>query len=176
MRKITEKQAIALLKKYSKDKDSFNKVLKHSKAVRKVALRIAKEIPDIDKDFISIGCLLHDIGRFDCWKKDVIKHGIRGAEILRKEGLNEYAFIAERHLGAGISKEDIKEQSLDLPLNDYIPVTKEEKIITHADNLIRMDKEISVKDAVKRYKKELGKKAAKKIKKLTKEVEKMKVK
>jgi uncharacterized protein (TIGR00295 family) len=142
--------------------------------VRKVALRIAKDIPDIDIKFISIASLLHDIGRFDCWKKDTIKHGLRGAEILRKEALGRYASVAERHLGAGISKEDIKEQGLKLPLNDYMPVTKEEKIITHSDNLIQGDEEISVEEAIERYKKELGKKVADKIRRLGEEVEKMK--
>ncbi len=174
MKDITEKEAILLLKKYSKDKDSFDNVLKHCKAVRKVALRIAKGVPDIDEHVISVGSLLHDIGRFSC-SKDVIKHGLRGAEILSEEGLGEFASIALRHLGAGISKEDVKEQGLDIPMNDYIPVTKEEKIITHADNLIEKDEEISLKDATQRYEKELGKKVAHKVRKLGKEVEKMRV-
>jgi len=174
MRRITEKGAIALLRKYSTDGDSFDKVLKHVETVRKVALRIADEIPGVNIQFISIGSLLHDIGRFDCWKKDGIKHGIRGGEILRKEGLPEYALVAERHLGAGISKEDIKEQGLNLPLKDYMPVTKEEKIITHADNLVEQDREISLHEAVERYDKELGRKAADKIRNLAKEVEGMK--
>jgi len=173
MAKLTEKQAIALLKKYSKDESSFNKVLAHSRTVKKIALGLAKDIPHTNKDFISIGSLLHDIGRFDCWKKDVIKHGLRGAEILRKEGLHEYASLAESHLGAGISKEEVEEQGLDLPLKDYIPITKEEKIITHADNLTQGDKQISLKQAIERYEKELGKKAADKIKKLALEIENM---
>jgi uncharacterized protein (TIGR00295 family) len=176
MRIITEEAAISLLKKYSKDKDSFKKVLEHAKAVRKVALRIAKKIPNVDKHLISVGCLLHDIGRFGYWKKNPAIHGVRGAEILRKEGLNQYSYIAERHLGAGISKEDIKEQGLDLPLNDYIPVTKEEKIIAHADNLIKGDKEISAQEAIERFRQELGIKVANKIKKLAQEVEDMEVK
>ena len=173
MKKLSEKEAIALLKKYSKDKGSFDKVLKHSKAVRRIALRIAKQIPNVDKHFISIASLLHDIGRFDCWKKDVIKHGIKGADILRKEGFPKYALVAERHLGAGISKEDIKEQGLELPLNDYFPITKEEKIVTHADNLVEKGKEISMERAIQRYEKELGKKVASKIRRLGAEIEKL---
>ena len=176
MKKLTEKEAIALLKKYSNNEDSFKKVLNHVQAVRKVALRIANEVPNVDKDFISIACLLHDIGRFDCWKKNVIKHGLRGAEMLRKEGLTEYALVAERHLGAGISKEDIREQGLSLPNKDFIPISKEEKIITHADNLIKGDKEISVKEAIERYREELGDKVAEKTRRLAKEVEDMKIK
>lgn len=176
MKKLTEEEAIALLKKYSKDSESFTKVLEHSKAVQKVALKIAKHICNVDIDFIAIATILHDIGRFDCWEKDVIKHGLRGAEILRKEGFFEYALVAERHLGAGISKEDVKEQDLDLPDEDFVPISKEEKIITHADNLVMGDIEISVGDAIERYEKELGKKVAGKIKKLAEKVERMEVK
>jgi len=173
MTKLTEKQAIDLLKKYSKDQNSFDKVLSHSKAVQKKALEIAKDIPYVDEDHIRIGSLLHDIGRFDTYPNNPEKHGIVGADILRKENLHEYAPIAERHLGAGISKEDIKEQRIDLPPKDYVPITKEEKIITHADNLIAGDKETTKEQVIDRYEKEIGKKAANKIKKLAEEVEEM---
>ena len=173
MGKISEKEAIGLLRKYSKNKQSFDAVLKHSKAVQKLALEIAEDIPNIDKDYIKIGSLLHDIGRFDYYKESPEKHGIRGAEILRNEGHNEYATIAERHLGSGISKEDILEQKLDLPLQDYIPISKEEKIIAHADNLIDEDRRMPLKSVVERFEKELGKKVARRVKRLADEVERM---
>ena len=38
MKKLTEKEAIELLRKHFDNKDSFKKVLKHSKAVQKAAL------------------------------------------------------------------------------------------------------------------------------------------
>lgn len=175
MEDLTEKQAISLLKKFSKDKESFKKVLDHSKTVRKIALGIAKYVKGVDKKFISIGSLLHDIGRFECFNKDPVKHGICGAKILRKLGLNRYALVAERHLGAGISKKEVKEQRLDIPVKDYVPVTKEEKIITHADNLTKGSKRITLKEAIRRYEKEIGKKAADKVRKLADEIEKMKL-
>ncbi len=171
MSKLTEDEAIRLLKKYSTNQESFKRVLAHARAVQKVALRIAKGIPDIDINYIKIGSLLHDIGRFQAKKTET--HGIVGAEILRKEGLSEYATIAERHLGAGISKQDIEEQQIGLPLKDYMPLTKEEKIITHADNLIRGDKEIQTDQAVDRYRSELGDKVAEKIRRLAEEIENM---
>ncbi len=110
MEKISVDDAIKLLKKYAKDEDSFKKVLKHSEAVRDVAKDIAKDIKDVDLDFIESASLLHDIGRFQCGpeSEDNIRHGIVGAEILREEGLKEHALVAERHLGAGISKEDLE--------------------------------------------------------------------
>jgi len=174
MAKITEEQAIELLKKHSKDDISFKKVLAHSKAVQKKAMELAKGVQDIDHDYIKTSSLLHDIGRFDTYPDNTEKHGIIGGDILRKENLHEYATIAERHLGAGISKEDIVEQGIDLPLKDYIPLTREEKIITHADNLTAGDKHITKEQAIDRYEKELGEKAASKVRKLAQEVESMK--
>ncbi len=170
MKKISEKGAIALLKKYSGDEGAFKGVLKHSKAVQKLALGIGKNAKDVNLDFIKSASLLHDIGRFQCGP-DAIKHGIIGGDILRKEGLPEHALVAERHLGAGISKEDIAEEGLELPLGDYIPVSKEEKIIAHADNLVFNTRVGSVEEAVERFDKELGEKVGRKVRKLADEVE-----
>jgi len=184
---MDEKKAIDLLRKYSKDEKIFGLVYVHSKKVQEIALRIArkakKNYPKLDINFIKTASLLHDIGRFDCPPdKGSIRHGIRGAEILRKEkikkekagneNLEKYARVAERHLGAGISKQDIKKQKLDLPLKDYIPKTKEEKIITHADNLTFGAREGTINEVYERYKKEVGKECVEKIKKINDEIEK----
>lgn len=176
MKKISEKEAIKLLRKYANSEENFKGVLKHSKVVQKLALDIGKDVKDVDLDFIKTASLLHDIGRFRYGpgSKEAVKHGIAGADILRKEGLNDYALVAERHLGAGIAKEDIIEQGLRLPLKDYIPISKEEKIIAHADKLVFGDKVKSVEEAVERFSKELGKKIGKNVKKLAEEVEGMK--
>jgi uncharacterized protein len=174
MKKITEKQAIELLKKYSNSEEDFEKVLAHVKAVQKVAVRIASKVPGIDMYKIKIGGLLHDIGRFSCPPgKDNCRHGLAGAEILRKEGLPDIALIAERHMGAGITKEDIIEQKLDLPGKDFVPLSREEKIVCHADNLIFDDKEVSFDKVTERFRKELGEKYVKRFVKLKNEVEKM---
>ncbi|HLC96284.1 MAG TPA: HD domain-containing protein [Candidatus Nanoarchaeia archaeon] len=171
MQDITEAQAIGLLKKHSRNEVSFTRVLGHVKAVQELALEIAKDIPGVDIEYIRIGSLLHDIGRFDTWPDRVQQHGIVGAEICRKEGIPQYASICERHLGAGISKQDIIDQKLDLPLKEYVPITKEEKIITHADNLIAGSKRITLQQCLDRWEKELGHKVAEKVKALAEEVE-----
>jgi len=173
MKKIDEKKAIGLLKKYANGEDNFKGVFAHAQAVKALALDIGRKIKDVDLDFIKSASLLHDIGRFQCGpnSKERIKHGIKGAKILRKEGLMEHALVAERHLGAGISKGDIIEQGLELPARDYIPISKEEKIISHADNLISGDKRISMEKNIERYEKELRKKVASKVKRLAREVE-----
>jgi uncharacterized protein len=174
--KLSEKKAIALLRKYSKSEEDFKGILSHSRDVMKIAVDIAKNVKEVDLDFVKTAALLHDIGRtgFAPGSKNALRHGIFGGEILRKEGLPEYALVCERHLGAGISKEDIIEQGLDLPLRDYLPVSKEEKIIAHADNLIIKYRRATVDEAVERFSKELGKKAGEKVRKLAKEVEGMK--
>lgn len=157
MEKITEKEAIALLQKYSSSKKAFDIVLAHSRIVQKVALGIAKKIPCVDLNFIKTSALLHDIGRFKCPPhKNSIRHGLEGAKILRKEGLSKYALVAERHIGVGITKQDIKQQKLKLPLKDYVPKTIEEKIISYADNVVFGTTKKTFQDVITRYRKEVG--------------------
>src|SRR3989344_2169514 len=151
---MTPERAIALLRKYASDPQSFDIVLRHSKRTAEIALRYAKHIPDIDLNFIECASLLHDIGRFECPPNSPrsIQHGIVGATILRKEGVEErYALVCEHHTGAGISKEDIKEQKLNLPMRDFLPTTKEEKIIAFADKLGKADHEWTLQEVLKRY-------------------------
>ncbi len=176
MKRISEEEAIRLLKKYSSRDRDFDAVLRHVKAVQRLALEIASKIPGADMEFIKGAALLHDIGRFKTGieGKEIVKHGIFGSEILRREDLDDYALVAERHMGAGISKEDVIEEGLELPLKDYVPLSKEEKIISHADKLISGDKRISIDAAVDRFNKELGKKVGDKIRKQAEEVEGMK--
>lgn len=168
---VNEKEAIELLKKYSKDEKSFEIVLAHSKKVQEIALRLS-EGKNADKEFISVASLLHDIGRFDCPPGEkTIYHGIVGAEILRKEKVGEsFAKVCERHLGSGISKADIIEQGLDLPKKDYIPETMEEKIIALADNLTFGDREGTIEEVYERFKKEINVKTADKAMRLYREV------
>ncbi len=173
METITEKKAIALLKKYAPNEKKFKLVLAHSKSVQKVALRIAKNI-DCDKDFIKTASILHDIGRFKYLKKDTIKHGVYGAKILRKHKLLRHANVCERHLGAGITKKDIKDQKLPLPKKCFIPLTKEEYIIAHADNLVFGTKEVPFKKVFERFQKELGEYGVKKLMLLKKKIDKFK--
>jgi uncharacterized protein len=157
MKKLSEQEAILLLRKYAPSEKAFKIVLSHSQTVKKAALKIAQKIPQANFEFVKSASLLHDIGRFTCPPgKDSIKHGIAGAEILRKEGLPKYALLAERHLGAGITKQDIKKQKLILPLRDFVPKTVEEKIVSYADNLVFGSRVKTINDVIKRFRKEIG--------------------
>jgi hypothetical protein len=62
-----------------------------------------------------------------------IMHGVLGFEILKENGFHTIAKIAERHTGAGLSSEEIKQQGLPLPVRDMLPINIEEKIIAFAD-------------------------------------------
>ncbi len=59
-------------------------------------------------------------------------------------------------------------------MKDYLPVSKEEKIISHADNLIFGNKHGTLGMVIERFRKELGEEYVKRVKKLAKEVEEMK--
>lgn len=91
---------------------------------------------NIDINTVFIGGLLHDIGRS---KTHGIFHAVEGASIAVENGLDEKLVrIIERHIGAGIPKEEAS--GLGLPVKDYMPVTIEEKIVAQADNLVFGDR------------------------------------
>lgn len=117
--------------------------LPHVEAVADFARMIVEQHPELNADleFVINGAMLHDVG---CCKVDApsiycfgsfkyIMHGVLGAEILRLEGLDEYASVCETHVGAGLAKETIRLNDLPLPYRDMLPTTVEEKIICYAD-------------------------------------------
>lgn len=135
---MNEKDAIAFLVFSGCSPD----VIEHCKAVAKYAREIAINIREkgdlinIDIDAVFVGALLHDIGRS---KTHGIGHAVAGARIAMDNGLDDKIVkIIERHIGAGIPKEEAS--GLGLPEKDYLPVTIEEKIVAHADNLISDNK------------------------------------
>jgi len=117
--------------KYLEEAGCSEKVICHCKAVRDVAVRIAKKA-QADVKLVEAGALLHDIGRS---KTHDINHAIEGVRIAKQLGLPiQIILIIKRHIGAGINKEEAIR--LGLPEDDYIPETLEEKIVCHADSLI----------------------------------------
>ena len=139
----SSEQCIDLLKKAGCSKEVIN----HCIAVRDVAVKIAKKA-DANIELVEAGSLLHDIGRS---KTHGIRHAIEGVKIGKKLGLDQRVIdIIERHIGAGLLCDDAKK--LGLPIKDYVPVSLEEKIVCHADNLINGSKrqpvEIEVEKAL----------------------------
>ena len=94
-----------------------------------------------DNEVVEFGGMLHDIGilytdapEIGCFGDlPYIAHGYIGRELLEKEGLPMIAPICERHIGVGISTEDIEKRHLPLPKRDMTPQSIEEKIICYAD-------------------------------------------
>lgn len=118
-------------------------LVNHSRSVADKALTIARQHPElhVDMTFMEEAAMLHDIGIFLCDAAGIqcfgtepyIRHGYLGAELLRREGLPRHARVCERHTGTGLSLQDIEEQSLPLPHQDFRPETVEEQIICYAD-------------------------------------------
>ena len=128
-----------------KENGCSEQVINHCKAVRDIAVKIAEKT-NADKDLVEAGALLHDLGR--C-KTHGIRHGIEGVKIAKKLDLpEEITNIIERHIGAGLSKDEAKK--LGLPAKDYNPQTLEEKIVCHADSLIEDGKRQPIEKEVEK--------------------------
>jgi uncharacterized protein (TIGR00295 family) len=122
-----------------------DEIINHCEAVRKIAVRIAKKA-HANIQLVEAGALLHDIGRS---KTQGIMHGVEGAKIATELGLPlSIVNIIERHLGAGIPLEEAA--ILGLPPKDYMPITLEEKIVAHADNLIDNDRKHPIEKEVEK--------------------------
>ena len=148
-------------KYYKNDKALLDTVLTHSEMVaRKALLCIRNRNLNLDKEFIYIAALLHDIGVVRCKAPGILcngslpylQHGLEGGKILRKARLPHHALVCERHTGAGLSKENIINQNLPLPKRDFLPVSDEEKIICYADKFFsksgNLSKEKSLDEVV----------------------------
>lgn len=156
---------LKLLRKYAKDPLSLKAVYNHCKKVKEVALKISKDISGVDKKFVGEAALLHDIGRLITGPgggNAGIRHGVIGGQLLKKEGFDKrFVRVCETHVGAGITKEDIIEQGLPLPKRNFMPKTKEEKIICDADSLVFGKMEGTIDMVVKRYTREVNAKIGK---------------
>jgi uncharacterized protein len=128
---------------YDRRSKTFNILVDHGKQVAEKALMTAGQVSHLKPDLklIENAAMLHDIGIMETdspglgcrGKHPYICHGILGREMLEKIGMSEYGLICERHVGVGISAEDVSRFNLPLPARDMLPVTIEEQIICYAD-------------------------------------------
>lgn len=135
----------AIIHKYiPPDSPVYAAYLTHATLVTAKALKIARRLglSEIQQRFIEEAAMLHDIGvvRVRPFAKSengdappYICHAPIGREMLEQEGLPRHALVAERHVGVGLSREDILRQDLPLPHRDMLPETLEEQIICWAD-------------------------------------------
>lgn len=128
---------------YDSSSKTYEILIRHGKNVANKALQAAEKVAELNPDieFIKQAAMLHDIGIFlvnapkiGCTGKyPYICHGFLGREILDRKGLFKLGLVCERHVGVGITVDDIKKNNLPLPQRNLVPVSIEEQIICYAD-------------------------------------------
>lgn len=122
------------------------RVIEHCHTVTDVAMEYARTGGFTDRELLSEGAALHDIGR---GQTHSLFHAQAGAEYCRRLGLPEpVARIVERHTGAGLTADECSLLRL-LPI-DCIPRSLEEKIVANADNLVRGRRRITIDERILR--------------------------
>jgi uncharacterized protein len=149
---------------YESGSESFQILVRHGEQVANKAVETAMKVPHLkpDLNFINEAAMLHDVGIFETntpelgcsGKHPYVCHGYLGRRILEKKGLSQHALVCERHVGIGITAEEIKLNNLPLPQRDMVPISIEEQIICFADKFFskngKMDRcEKSVEDILK---------------------------
>ena len=135
---------ISIIEKYYNPESELYKLLiTHSRQVAEFAMQLADATAvAIDKDFAYEAAMLHDIGIYKTHAPSILcfgaepylRHGLIGKEILEAEGLQRHALVCERHIGAGLTAQEIIAQKLPLPAVDMLPLSNEEKLVCYADN------------------------------------------
>lgn len=148
-----------LAKYYDKRSTTFEILVEHGKQVARKGANAAEQVAHLhpDFEFIEQAAMLHDIGilytdspGFGCrGDHPYICHGILGGKLLKSIGLKEHGLICERHVGVGISAEDVRDFNLPLPERDMIPVSIEEQIICYADKFYSKNGNGDLKDKEK---------------------------
>ena len=137
---------------YEPGSESFQILVKHGEQVANKAIDVAKRVPHLkpNLDFLNEAAMLHDVGIYETnttelgcsGKHPYVCHGYLGREILEKKGLSQHALVCERHVGIGITAEEIKLNNLPLPQRDMVPISIEEQIICFADKFFSKNGEM----------------------------------
>lgn len=115
-------------------------VIRHCRIVADVSSRYTGD--SVDADLVAAGSSLHDIGRSVTHS---IAHAQAGARICHERGYPAgVAEIVLRHTGAGLDADECTLLGLD-PM-DCVPRTLEEKIVAHADNLVKGSHVITIEE------------------------------
>lgn len=123
-------------------------VFTHSEIVESIAMRITEDVEvrtgiSINRENLSTGALLHDIGVYRCYNEEhnpdktlpsYLQHGLIGYELILNEGFPlAIARFAGTHTGVGFTKDEIIREALPLPHQDWIAMSLEEEIPCYAD-------------------------------------------
>ena len=117
----------------------------HSRQVAGMALDIAgRHSLNLDPQRIVAAAMLHDIGicrtnaaGIMCFGSEpYLMHGVIGAAMLREYGAPQWAAdVAERHTGAGLTRDDIIGAGFPDPGHDLCPRDTLERLICYADKV-----------------------------------------
>ena len=148
-----------------RDSLAYRILVAHGRLVAQKALTIAQRVAHLEPDerFIEEAAVLHDIGMIFTDSPSLgchgphpyVCHGVLGRKLLEKFGLRRHALVCERHVGVGVTREDIRTQGLPLPDRDMRPRSIEEQIICYADKFYSKNgkaagEEKSIKKIVKK--------------------------
>lgn len=128
---------------YDRHSTAYRILVAHGRLVAEKAAAAAARVSHLNPDLrlLTEAAMLHDIGmiftdspKIGCHgQHPYICHGVLGRELLERFDLPRHALICERHVGLGVSREDIRRQQLPLPDRDMRPQSIEEQIICYAD-------------------------------------------
>lgn len=144
MNDLTKIRIESLIRKYyPENSTAFSYYYPHVQAVTALALKIVDMNPHLNADEFTVWqmAMVHDIGirytnapEIGCkGSHRYIEHGYKGREIMEAEGFPLIAPVCERHIGVGISREEVLQFGLPLPHRDMIPLSVEEEIVCYAD-------------------------------------------
>lgn len=128
---------------YPEDDDLRRLLLLHSRQVADRCLAVCERHPELplDRQFLEEAAMLHDLGVRWCYAPSIfctgtepyLLHGLIGGRLLREAGFERHARVCERHTGAGISRQQVIDEQMPLPVADYLPETLEEQLVCYAD-------------------------------------------
>jgi uncharacterized protein len=131
-----DRQIRALHERFAPGPLELDLVHTHCRIVWRIAEQILAARPGAcDIALVRAGCLLHDIGVYRLADGDsYLRHGLLGHDLLRELGFPEtLGRFCSHHTGVGITRDDVRRQSLPLPPGDYLAETPEEHLVMYAD-------------------------------------------
>jgi uncharacterized protein len=146
MRIPTDRQIRALHEKHAPTPAAFERVYRHCEIVCGIAEQLlARAGPGLDADLVRAGSLLHDIGVYRLYDSAgtldhvrYIRHGVLGHELLADAGLAPaLCRFCSCHTGMGLTRADVREQGLPLPVADYVAESGAERLVMYADKFHR---------------------------------------
>ena len=140
---------------YAPGSKAYHILIQHGQQVAHKAVAVAKKIPHLkpDLDFIKEAAMLHDIGIFMTNSPELgctgeypyVCHGYLGRKILENRQLPAHALVCERHVGVGITLEDVRHLSFP-EQREMVPVSTEEQIVCYADKFFSKNGKTAAKE------------------------------